>query len=128
MAQTRAARRRMLRMLLAGGVLGAAGASGVISRALAKGDLPPGVNRLEGSAEVNGRPARIGTPVNLGDRRLRDASPTLAEADVNLFLARHVALRPGSSERSGSGDGPIVAHRLLEPRDLVVALKHVMTG
>jgi hypothetical protein len=68
MTSMQARRRRMLRMLIASGALGAAGASGVVSRALAKGDLPPGVNRLEGSAEVNGRPARVGTPVNLGDR------------------------------------------------------------
>jgi hypothetical protein len=47
---------------------GAAGASGLISEALAKGDVPPGVARLEGSVTVNGREAKIGTPVNLGDR------------------------------------------------------------
>ncbi len=68
MTSMQSGRRRMLRMLIASGALGAAGAGGVISRALAKGDMPPGVNRIEGSAEVNGRPARIGTPVNLGDR------------------------------------------------------------
>ena len=68
MESMQSGRRRMLRMLIASGALGAAGASGVISRALAKGDMPPGVNRIEGSADVNGRPARIGTPVNLGDR------------------------------------------------------------
>jgi hypothetical protein len=47
---------------------GAAGASGIISETLAKGDLPPGVARLEGSATVNGRDANVGTPVKLGDR------------------------------------------------------------
>ncbi|MBC8023803.1 MAG: hypothetical protein H7Y14_11825 [Burkholderiales bacterium] len=47
---------------------GAAGASGLLSEALAKGDLPPGVARLEGAATVNGRDAKVGTPVALGDR------------------------------------------------------------
>jgi hypothetical protein len=58
-------RRDWLRAIAA---YGAAGASGLISEALAKGDVPPGVARLDGSATVNGREARIGTPVSLGDR------------------------------------------------------------
>ena len=58
-------RRDWLRAIAA---YGAAGASGLISEALAKGDVPPGVARLEGSVTVNGRDAKIGTPVNLGDR------------------------------------------------------------
>jgi hypothetical protein len=63
-------RRELLRRLAASGALGAAGISGYIADALASGDLPatPGVNRLEGTATVNGKPARIGTPVNMGDR------------------------------------------------------------
>lgn len=47
---------------------GAAGASGIISEALAKGDLPAGVARLDGSATINGREARVGMPVTTGDR------------------------------------------------------------
>jgi len=58
-------RRDWLRAIAA---YGAAGASGIISEALAKGDVPPGVARLDGSATVNGREAKIGTPVSLGDR------------------------------------------------------------
>ena len=55
-------RRRLLRIV-------AAGSAGiVVARALAKGDLPPGVNQLKGTASVNGREARVGTPVGLGDR------------------------------------------------------------
>ena len=55
-------RRRLLRIV-------AAGTAGfVVSRALAKGDMPPGVNQLKGTASVNGREARVGTPVALGDR------------------------------------------------------------
>jgi hypothetical protein len=60
-------RRELLRAIAS---LGAAGVSGWISDALAAGDVPatPGINRLEGTATVNGKPARVGTPVNLGDR------------------------------------------------------------
>ena len=47
---------------------GAAGAGGWIAQALAKGDVPPGVNRLDGTATVNGRTAAVGMPVQLGDR------------------------------------------------------------
>ena len=63
-------RRRMLRLLAASGALGAAGLGGFMSRALAKGDLgaTQGVNRLEGTATVGGKPARVGTPVALGER------------------------------------------------------------
>ncbi|HET7730368.1 MAG TPA: hypothetical protein VFK48_10080 [Usitatibacter sp.] len=63
-------RRETLRRLAASGALGAAGLGGWMSRALASGDLPavPGVNRLEGTATVNGKPAKVGTPVAMGDR------------------------------------------------------------
>jgi hypothetical protein len=89
MESMQASRRRMLHMMIASGALGAAGVSGVISRALAKGDLPPGVNRLEGSAEVNGRPARVGTPVNLGDRiATGSASQAVIVVGSDAFLMR----------------------------------------
>jgi hypothetical protein len=60
-------RRAWLRAIAAGGALGA---SGWIGAALAKGDLGPGqgVVRLEGTASVNNKPARIGTLVEPGDR------------------------------------------------------------
>ncbi|HUP30038.1 MAG TPA: hypothetical protein VM122_07695 [Usitatibacter sp.] len=63
-------RRELIRYLVASGALGAVGVSGWISQALASGDLPatPGVNRLEGTATVNGKPAKVGTPVEMGDR------------------------------------------------------------
>jgi hypothetical protein len=50
------------------GIVAAGAASGLLSRALAKGDLPPGIAQLDGTALVNGQPAHAGTPVNLGDR------------------------------------------------------------
>lgn len=58
-------RRDLMRYLAAGG--GGALAN-LVSQALAKGDVPPGVNQLEGIATVNGRAAKVGTPVTLGDR------------------------------------------------------------
>lgn len=63
-------RRRLVRMLVASGALGASGLTGLISRALAAGDLPggTGIARLEGTATVNGRPARVGSPLAMGDR------------------------------------------------------------
>ncbi|HEX7558545.1 MAG TPA: hypothetical protein VF386_05070 [Usitatibacter sp.] len=58
-------RRDWMRFIAAGG---AAAASTRIAQAFAKGDLPPGINQLEGTANINGRAAHVGTPVNLGDR------------------------------------------------------------
>lgn len=62
-------RRRVLQSI-AGGGLAAAGFSALMSDALAKGDLPtvPGINQLQGKVAVNGRDARVGTPVNVGDK------------------------------------------------------------
>ena len=67
MTELRRRRRELLRLI---GALGAAGVSGWLSDALAKGDLgaTQGINRLEGSATVGGKPARVGTPVPLGER------------------------------------------------------------
>jgi hypothetical protein len=63
-------RRQFVARLAASGALGAAGLTGFIQRALAKGDLPaiPGVNRLDGRATVNGKEAKVGTPVGPSDR------------------------------------------------------------
>lgn len=63
------ARRDFIRRLAVAGALGSGGLTGFMSRALAKGDLPaiPGINRLEGSATVNGQPARVGTPITPRD-------------------------------------------------------------
>jgi hypothetical protein len=86
-----ARRRELLRRMVAGGALGAAGVSGWISAALAAGDLPatPGVNRLEGTATVNGKPARVGTPVNVGDRvATGPASQAVVVLKGDAFLLR----------------------------------------
>ncbi len=63
-------RRRFLVRIAAAGALTTGGLAGFIGRALAKGDLPaiPGVNRLDGRATVNGKPAQVGTPVSPRDK------------------------------------------------------------
>jgi hypothetical protein len=63
-------RRNRIKQLAALGLLGPAGISGLIQEALAAGDMPaiPGINRAEGSVTVNGKPAKVGTPVAMGDR------------------------------------------------------------
>lgn len=58
-------RRDWMRMVATGG---AGAASMRIAEALAKGDIPPGINQLDGTATVNGRAAHVGTPVSVGDR------------------------------------------------------------
>ena len=60
-------RRRWL-AIAAAGTFG--GAAALASRALAKGDKPlaPALHHLEGTATVNGKEARVGTPITLGDR------------------------------------------------------------
>jgi hypothetical protein len=58
-------KRELLRWMVASGALSA---STYVSRALAKGDIPPGVNRLEGTLKVNGLDAKVGTPVKVGDQ------------------------------------------------------------
>lgn len=60
-----ARRRELLRRF---GAAGAAGVSGWIQQVLAAGDLPPSLHRLDGTATVNGRPAKAGSQVALGDR------------------------------------------------------------
>jgi len=76
-------RRTLLRIVALGS------AAAVVSRALAKGDMPPGVNQLRGTASVNGNAARVGTPVVLGDRIAtgRD-SQAVVVVGADAFLLR----------------------------------------
>ena len=66
-------RRKWMKAIAA---MGAAGASGYLSELLAAGDLPPGLHRVDGSATVNGKDARSGSAVNLGDRIATGAGST----------------------------------------------------
>jgi hypothetical protein len=88
-------RRQLVRMLLAGGALGASGLSGFMSRALAAGDLPGGTGlvRLEGSATINGRPARIGAEIAMGDRLATGANTqavVVLKGDALLLRSRTI--------------------------------------
>jgi hypothetical protein len=62
-------RRTLLKSLAAAGLLGAAGISGLISKALANGDNPVavGLRSFEGSVSINDQPARIGMLIKAGD-------------------------------------------------------------
>jgi len=67
----------------------AAGASTAIARALAKGDVPTGVNRVDGTVQVNGAQARIGTPVRPGDRvATGPSSSAVIVVNKDAFLMR----------------------------------------
>ena len=79
-------RRDLMRYLTAGG---GAALGNLVSQALAKGDIPPGVNRLEGTASVNGRAAKVGTPVQVGDRiSTGSASQAVIVVGKDAFLLR----------------------------------------
>ena len=69
--------------------VGALSLSSIVAEALAKGDVPPGVARLDGAASVNGREAKIGTPVNLGDRVVTGkSSQAVIVVGSDAFLMR----------------------------------------
>ena len=67
MNETSEQRRRWLKFMAA---LGAGEFAACISEAIAKGDMPlaPAIHNLEGTATVNGRDAKAGTPVSVGDK------------------------------------------------------------
>ena len=90
-------KRDLLRWMAAAG---AASASGLVSRALAKSDIPPGVNKLEGSIQVNGLDARVGTPVQVGDRV---ATGTKSQAVVVLGKDAFLMRSQTSIEFKGEG-------------------------
>ncbi len=61
-------RRRLLQAAAAASLAGTI--PNFLARALAAGSLPsiPGVNTLVGTAKVNGKDAKVGTPVAMGDK------------------------------------------------------------
>ena len=108
---------------------GAAGASGIISEALAKGDLPPGVAKLEGSLTVNGRDAALGTPVRLGDKVATARGTTVARDVIVATNGYTGALTPWLQRRVIPIGSYIIATDLLPesaiakliPRDRIVS-------
>lgn len=91
MANLSPSRRRLLRYLLASGALGAGGISGLISTALAKGEIPikPGINSVKGEVKINGKPAKVGDPVQRGDSVATGrASEAVLVIERDAFLVR----------------------------------------
>ena len=87
----RVGRREWMRRLAAGGVLAGGGLVGAIGRALAKGDLGgrQGVIQLEGTATVDGKAARVGSVVALGQRvATGPASHAVIVIGKDAFLLR----------------------------------------
>jgi len=85
------ARRAWLQRLAASGALAGGGIVGVIARALANGDLggKQGVVQLEGTATVNGRPAKVGSVVEVGQRvATGPASHAVVVLGKDAFLIR----------------------------------------
>lgn len=90
-------RRRWTRFLA---TLGAAGASGYLSELLAAGDLPPGLHRVDGKVTVNGRQAKSGAQVNMGDKVATGPGSTalvVLKGDAMLMRADTVVEIKGSS-------------------------------
>jgi len=103
MHDQRERRRRLLKGLAASGALGAGGLSAWMSRALASGDHPatPGINRAEGTVTVNGKPAKAGTPVNMGDRVATGANSqavVVLKGDAFLLRQQTIIVVQGSRE------------------------------
>ena len=90
-------RRNLIRYLAA---CGGAAAANFVSQALAKGDIPPGVNRLEGTASVNGRAAQVGTPVQVGDRvsTARDSQAVIVVGKDAFLLRSQTTIEVKGSE------------------------------
>lgn len=90
-------RRRWLKAMAA---MGAAGASGYLSEVLAAGDLPPGLHRVDGTATVNGKAAKSGSAVTLGDRVATGPGSTavvVLKGDAFLMRAQTTIEVRGSS-------------------------------
>jgi hypothetical protein len=90
-------RRELLRLIAAGG------AAAFAARVLAKGDIPPGVAKLDGTAQVNGRPAQVGTPVKIGDRvTTGPSSQAVIVIDKDAFLLRSQTVIEFSTGNEGA--------------------------
>lgn len=98
-------KRQLLRWIVAGGAMGA---SGIVARALAKGDIPPGVNKLDGSLHVNGLEARVGTPVQVGDRVV-----TGAKSEAVIVIGKDAFLMRSQTVIEFKGDRGILSDMLV---------------
>lgn len=99
-------RRELLRLLAAAGALGPAGLVGWMSEALAAGTVggQEGVNRLDGSATVNGASAKVGTPVKPGDR-----VATGPGSQAVIVIANDAFLLRGQTAIAFKGQGGVLS-------------------
>jgi len=95
--------------------LGALSITSIISDALAKGDLPPGVAKLEGSLTVNGRDAGLGTPVKLGDKvaTARGSQAVIVVGSDAFLMRSQTIIEFGPSSRGALSDMLIGAGKVL---------------
>ena len=95
--------------------LGALSITSIISDALAKGDLPPGVAKLEGSLTVNGRDAGLGTPVKLGDKvaTARGSQAVIVVGSDAFLMRSQTIIEFGPSSRGALSDMLISAGKVL---------------
>jgi hypothetical protein len=118
-------RRDFILRLVAGGTFGAAGLSGFMSRALARGDLPAasGVHQIQGSATVNGRPAKAGTPL-AGTEKV-----ATGPASMSVLVIRDDAflLRENTSIEFAGSKGVVSSVLIETGRALAVFGKKPMT-
>ena len=80
--------------------MGAAGVSGYLSEVLAAGDLPPGLHRVDGKVTVNGKEAKSGAQVNMGDKVATGPGSTavvVLKGDAMLMRADTVVEIRGSA-------------------------------
>jgi len=95
--------------------LGAMSITSIISDALAKGDLPPGVAKLEGSLTVNGRDAGLGTPVKLGDKvaTARGSQAVIVVGSDAFLMRSQTIIEFGPSSHGALSDMLIGAGKVL---------------
>jgi hypothetical protein len=95
--------------------LGALSITSIISDALAKGDLPPGVAKLEGSLTVNGRDAGLGTPVKLGDKvaTARGSQAVIVVGSDAFLMRSQTIIEFGPSSQGALSDMLVSAGKVL---------------
>jgi FecR protein len=102
-------RRRLLRSII-GGSMAAGHFSVLMSSAIAKGELAnvSGINQAVGLVTVNGRPAKVGTPVAVGDRVVTGkTSQAVVVLNKDAYLLRE------NSQLELTGKGSLLDQLLL---------------
>jgi hypothetical protein len=120
-------RRRLLQAAAAASLAGTI--PNFLSRALAAGSLPsiPGVNTLVGTAKVNGKDAKVGTPVAMGDKVSTGAgSYAVIVLSKDAFLVRADSTVEFNEANGVLGQIKLTAGKMLSvfaPRRMPLELK-----